>query len=123
MSVAYSYRRWSSPEQARGDALRRQTAAAEAWCKRNDVQLDNTLNMVDAGISAFRGANLENPDANALAGFVAAVRLGRVPKGSYLICESFDRISRNKSRLALPPVLELINAGIRIVQLVPEQVL
>jgi DNA invertase Pin-like site-specific DNA recombinase len=33
MVKAYSYIRFSSPEQAQGDSLRRQTAKAEAWAK------------------------------------------------------------------------------------------
>ncbi len=39
-AVAYSYRRFSSPQQATGDSIRRQTENSVAWCKRNKVTLD-----------------------------------------------------------------------------------
>ena len=94
MLIAYSYKRFSSPEQARSDSIRRQTKATADWCERRGLQLDETLRMVDAGVSAFRGKNIED-DAAALAGFREAVRAGQVPKGSYLVCESFDRLSRD----------------------------
>jgi DNA invertase Pin-like site-specific DNA recombinase len=123
MPQGYSYRRWSSEQQASGDTLRRQTEAAEAWCLRNGVTLNTSLNMIDAGVPAFHGGNLANPDVHALAGFMQAVKQGRVAKGSYLIVESFDRLSREEVRLALPRILDLINASIRIVQLRPETVL
>ncbi|MBA4187753.1 MAG: hypothetical protein C0467_07015 [Planctomycetaceae bacterium] len=123
MPLGFSYRRWSSPEQIKGDTLRRQTHATKDWCERNGVQLDESLRMEDAGVSAFRGKNLEDPDVHALAGFLAAVKSGRVPRGSYLVCESFDRLSRDHWRKALPPLLEMINAGIHLVQLIPEQVI
>ena len=35
----------------------------------------------------------------------------------------FDRLSRQAARLALPPILSLVNAGIKVVQLHPETVL
>ena len=41
--VAYSYVRFSHPNQAKGDSLHRQTAAAE-WCERNGVALDKIDN-------------------------------------------------------------------------------
>ena len=40
MPLAYSYLRFSSPEQARGDSIRRQTEATADWCARNGVTLD-----------------------------------------------------------------------------------
>ncbi|HZY87388.1 MAG TPA: hypothetical protein VFE78_21305, partial [Gemmataceae bacterium] len=56
--LAYSYLRFSSPAQAEGDSVRRQTAMRDAWLKRNPaVRLDTSLTMVDAGVSGYRGAN------------------------------------------------------------------
>jgi len=40
---AYSYKRFSTPAQAQGDSLRRQTAMAEAWADRKGVPLDTEL--------------------------------------------------------------------------------
>src|ERR1700758_3473375 len=50
---AYSYIRFSSPEQAKGDSLRRQTEAAEAYAKERGLSLDSSLTFRDLGISAF----------------------------------------------------------------------
>ncbi|MBP3957436.1 recombinase family protein [Gemmata sp. G18] len=123
MALGYSYKRFSSPEQAKGRSLERQTEFAKQWCERNKVQLDASLHMTDAGVPSAKGQNLVNPDVHALAGFIQAVRNKRVQSGSFLICESFDRLSRAHWRLALPPLMELINAGIRLVQLAPEQII
>lgn len=101
MPLPFSYLRFSSPQQAAGDSVRRQTAAAIDWCRRNKIELDTSLSLRDEGVSAYRGKRRENPDTHALAGFLQAVRLGRVPNGSYLIVESLDRLSREKNRPAL----------------------
>src|SRR5260370_572651 len=83
--VAYSYIRFSSPEQRRGDSLRRQTEAAQIWCDRNSARLDATTTLHDLGKSAFRGDHRKNPDRNALASFLKLVADGRVARGSCLI--------------------------------------
>jgi hypothetical protein len=38
---AYSYIRFSTPEQAKGASLERQTAAAKAWADRHGIELDH----------------------------------------------------------------------------------
>lgn len=121
MPLAFSYLRFSSPQQAAGDSVRRQTAAAIDWCRRNKIELDTSLSLRDEGVSAYRGKHRENPDTHALAGFLQAVRLGRVPNGSYLIVESLDRLSREKIRPALTLLLNLIESGIKVVQLLPAE--
>ena len=92
MPKVYSYTRFSTPEQARGDSERRQISAAQAFADRHGLALDDSLNMIDAGVSAYRGANLR-PDA-ALGRFVELVREGEVEPGSILLLESLDRLSR-----------------------------
>src|SRR5262245_34426055 len=96
MTTAFSYLRFSSPQQAAGDSVRRQTEATAAWCQRNRVELDAVLDLRDVGVSAFKGKNRENPDLHALAAFVTAVKTGRVPSGSFLVVENLDRLSREK---------------------------
>ncbi|MGO4264065.1 hypothetical protein, partial [Lysobacter sp. TAB13] len=46
---ACSYIRFSSPEQAMGGSLRRQTVLARAWCEARGISLDDTLH--DLGVS------------------------------------------------------------------------
>lgn len=115
----YSYARFSSKHQGRGDSLIRQNEARDAWLLRNNLKLDESLVMVDAGVSAFKGAHRENPDRHALAGFLELVKRGSVPRGSYLIVESLDRLSREHVLEALALLLNLISAGVRVVQLLP----
>jgi DNA invertase Pin-like site-specific DNA recombinase len=120
-AVAYSYVRFSHPDQAKGDSLRRQTEAAAAWCGRNNVALDTTTTFRDLGRSAYTGAHRTNPDRHALAAFLKLVEAGKVPRGSFLIIENLDRLSREHIQPALLLALNLLQAGIRIVQLSPAE--
>ena len=121
-AIAYSYVRFSTPEQSRGDSLRRQTEAAAAWCDRNDARLDASTTLHDLGKSAYKGAHLKNPDRNALATFLKLVEDGKVARGSFLVIESLDRLTREHIRPALTLLLNLIEAGVRVVQLKPVEV-
>jgi DNA invertase Pin-like site-specific DNA recombinase len=115
---AYSYVRFSSPQQAEGGSLDRQTALSRAYCERKKLLLDDSLTLRDLGVSAFRGDNVRD---GALAGFLEACRTGRVPRGSVLIVESLDRLSRDQIRPALQLFLALQDFGVTIVTLQPER--
>src|SRR5262245_54634702 len=122
MPLGYSYLRFSSPQQADGDSIRRQTEKTTEWCQRNQVLLDKSMSLKDEGVSAFRGSHRKDPETHALAAFLAHVKSGRVERGSYLIVESLDRLSREAIRPALTLFLNIIEAGIRVVQLIPVEV-
>jgi DNA invertase Pin-like site-specific DNA recombinase len=125
VKIGFSYIRFSSEKQSKGDSLERQTETARKWCENNDVHLDNTLPPLhDQGKSAFRGKHRENPDKYALAMFLKLVETDRdrVPRGSYLIVESLDRLTREDAQDALRLVLNLTAAGIKIVQLQPSEI-
>jgi hypothetical protein len=64
---------------------------AQEYATRHDLDLDTDLRFEDLGVSAFRGANAE---AGRLADVLEAVRVGQVPRGSLLLVEALDRISR-----------------------------
>ena len=119
--TAYSYVRFSSPAQADGDSIRRQNELRDQWVKRAGVLLDTSLTLRDDGVSAYTGAHRVNPDRNALAAFLELVRRGRIPRGSFLVVEALDRLSREHIRPALTLLLNLIESGIRIVQLLPAE--
>lgn len=119
--TAFSYVRFSTPEQAKGDSLRRQTDATKVWCERNGVALDESTTLHDLGRSAYTGKHRDNPDRHALAGFLKLVEKGKVPRGSYLVVENLDRLSREHIQPALLLVLNLLQAGVRIVQLKPAE--
>lgn len=116
MALAYSYLRMSRPEQMRGDSLRRQVAAADAWAAKRGIRIDETIR--DIGVSAYRG---KNRTVGALGGFLRMVEEGKVAPGSHLIIESLDRLSREAVLETVPRFIDLINAGIVIVTLMDGQ--
>ena len=116
--VAYSYLRFSTPEQARGDSRRRQTAMAESYAKLHGLHLDAALNFRDLGISAFRSKNAKQ---GVLRDFLTAVEFSLVPPESILLIESLDRLSRAEVLEAQALFLQIINAGITIVTLIDER--
>jgi DNA invertase Pin-like site-specific DNA recombinase len=114
--TAYSYIRFSSKKQGGGRSIRRQEELRDAWVKKMGVALDTTLK-ADKGVSSFKGKH--RSDRHALAAFLKLVEEGKVPKGSYLIVESLDRLTREHIQPALLLVLNLLQAGVRVVQLQP----
>ncbi|MGN6357434.1 MAG: recombinase family protein [Novosphingobium sp.] len=121
----YSYTRFSTPEQAQGDSLRRQTEGARKWTERKNaerarvglpaVALDQKLNLYDLGVSAYRGANVSGDSA--LGGFLFACREGLIPEGSFLLVESLDRISRMTPRRVQRVLDDIVDAGVTVATL------
>ncbi len=111
---AYSYVRFSTPEQMRGDSFRRQTEAAARYAATHGLDLDETFSFHDLGVSAFHGRNRAE---GMLGEFLAFVRSGDIPKGSYLLVENLDRISRENALDALDALKDIAREGITIVTL------
>ena len=118
VGIAYSYLRFSTPEQAFGDSRRRQAALAEDYARRHNLMLDKGLNFRDIGISAFRGKNAKE---GGLRSFLDAVEYGLVPANSFLLIESLDRLSRDQILEAQSLFLQIINAGVTIVTLLDQR--
>lgn len=116
--IAYSYIRFSSPEQSKGDSLRRQEQLAEDYCRRRGWTLDTSLSLRDLGVSAFRG---KNALVGNLGVFLAAIKRGTVLPGSVLIVENVDRISRQGIDEGYDIVKSILKAGVHIVTLSPER--
>ena len=112
---AYSYVRMSTTSQLKGDSLRRQTTAAKEFAIKNGLTLDDSSNFNDIGVSAFKG---ENARTGGLSRFLEAIKRGEIEKGSTLIVESLDRISRDEVRIAAEIFLSIINQGITVVTLI-----
>jgi DNA invertase Pin-like site-specific DNA recombinase len=115
--LAYSYLRFSHPDQVKGDSFRRQTDGTLALCKRKGWTLDD-LTYRDLGVSAFRGANRHK---GALGAFLKAVQDGKVRKGSVLIVESLDRLSRQNIDDAYELLRSILKAGVTVATLNPER--
>ncbi len=106
MKRAYSYVRFSRAHQIEGDSLRRQTTSTAEYCKRHKLILDDSLNLRDLGVSAFRGGNAKT---GALGRFIAACEAGIVPAGAALIVENLDRLSRQTARKTVRLMTELLD--------------
>lgn len=113
MLKAYSYIRFSTQEQSFGDSERRQIQATENFCQQNHLSLQTTT-YSDLGISAFTKKTRPG-----LQSFLSAVQKGKIKKGSYLIIESLDRLSREPILDALNILQQVINSGISITTLKP----
>lgn len=116
---AYSYVRFSSPEQVRGDSERRQTELAERYAQDHGLELDHSLSFADLGVSAFQNKNAKN---GALRAFLDAVEDGTIPHGSYLLVESLDRLSRDQILAAQGLFMQIMATGISLVTLIDKRV-
>lgn len=113
MTKAFSYIRFSSKIQEKGDSLRRQKQLAIDYCKNNGLDLDKR-SFEDLGLSAFRG---ENAKAGELYAFLKGVENNRIPADSWLLVESLDRLSRDTIDAAISLFIQIKSLGITIVSL------
>lgn len=116
---AFSYLRMSSDIQLKGDSRRRQLEASRAYAEAEGLELAEGGELEDIGVSAFKGANVKE---GALGRFVAAAEAGAIQKGSYLLVENLDRLSRQKVKDSLALFLRIVGAGINIVTLYDKRV-
>lgn len=111
----YSYIRFSSPEQEKGDSLRRQLKMSMDYAKEKGLVLDDRLKLRDLGLSAYKGEHTKREAA--LGRFLALVESGDIPNGSVLLVESLDRLSRGQVLKALDQLRAIVDAGITVVTL------
>jgi len=111
---AYSYIRFSTPEQEKGDSLRRQESEAKKYAEEHGLTLDESQKFKDLGKSGYKGFNRID---GALKDFLDLVEKGEILKGSVLIVEHLDRLSREKIMDALTLFMNLIQKEIKIVTL------
>src|SRR5262249_16315684 len=96
-----------------GASYERQIEMAQAYAGERGLQLAETT-YKDLGVSAYRHRNAET---GALRAFLDAVEHGDIPRGSYLLVESLDRVTRNSILEAQSLFLLIINSGITLVTL------
>lgn len=106
----YPYRRYSAGQQGKGDSLRRQGDWAKAVCKEQGWFYDDTYALDDKGKSGFHQKNLA-PTAG-LTRFLKLVEKGRITKGSVLLIENIDRLSRADVDTAHDLFRSIIRRGI-----------
>ncbi|MFL5329165.1 MAG: recombinase family protein [Gemmataceae bacterium] len=115
--LVYSYIRFSSKQQADGDSKRRQREDGDKWIKRNAFTKAN-LSFEDLGCSAFRG---KNKHSGALSRFLLEIKEGRIQRGSILLVEALDRLSRQGVAEAQALFLQILSAGVKIAVLKPSE--
>ena len=108
----YSYIRFSTPEQAKGHSLERQSSYAQEYAEKNNLILDESLTLKDEGLSAYHQKHIQK---GALGTFCKAIDDGLIIPGSVLIVENLDRLNRGKVRLAMPFLLNIVNSGITVI--------
>jgi len=117
MSNAYSFIRFSSPEQAKGDSLRRQLEASERFAAEHSLNLDTSFR--DLGKSASKGEHVGA--TGALGRFIRLVESGQIKPGSWLIVEDMDRLDRRKVNIALKQFMSLLEAGLIVHTMIDNQ--
>lgn len=115
---AYAYSRYSSAAQASGDSLKRQLKASQEFADKHGLELDTRHR--DLGVSAYTGANRVK---GALGSFVASVERGEIERGSFLLVDSMDRLSRESETEVLYLLTGLTRAGIKVVNLAEGHIL
>ena len=114
-----SYTRFSTAKQAKGHSEKRQFDAAIKWCKDNGYELDTEMSIHDPGFSAYSGANVAKGGLGVLQ---LACLNGQLEKGTILLIEAFDRLTRLPLTQAYELLLTLINNGLTIVTLSDKKV-
>ncbi len=117
MAKAYSYIRMSTPEQLKGDSIRRQQKATDDYISAHGLELTDIIQ--DHGISAFQGKNSE---FGALSHFLQLAEAGLIEEGSHLIVESLDRLTRQNVFDATALLNRIIRHGINVVTLIDQRI-
>ena len=111
MTIAILYSRFSSKKQVHGDSIRRQSAKAEEYCSRHGLVLSD-LNFADLGISGWQSKKREG-----LESLIESIESGKVPKGSFILVEAADRLTRQGYRHVIDLVGRLVKTGCTFVTL------
>lgn len=110
MKNVYVYIRYSTDAQSSGSSYERQLGLAKDYCPT--LIEDKEHIFFDSGKSAFRGEQLEA--GGELKRFYDAVKAGDVPKGSTLLVEDLDRLSRAGMWKASDKLRELTENGVAV---------
>lgn len=113
MQDTYLYIRYSHDKQGEGSSYDRQLGMARQHCRT--LIEDEKHIYFDAGKSAFKGEHLD--DGGKLKQFYDDIKSGIVPKGSTLLVEDLDRLSRDGMWKASDKLRELTENGIAVVTL------
>ena len=112
MATVYSYMRFSSFGQADGDSMDRQEQAAVSWAQTHGYELAEPHK--DPNYSGFKGRHRAK---GALSRFLKEIADGDIERGSVLLVEAIDRLSREGYVKATKMITLILDAGITIITL------
>lgn len=117
MPNTYLYIRFSDGKQEDGTSYDRQLERARSYCRDKNILLHEDEDHVffDSGKSAYKGEHLAA--GGELKRFYDLVAKGTIPRGSRLLVEDLDRLSRQDMWKASDKFRELVDAGILVVTL------
>jgi DNA invertase Pin-like site-specific DNA recombinase len=107
---AISYARISTKPQEQGRGLDRQRGLAEATARRFGLILDDRR--ADVGMSGYHGAHRK---AGALRALLDAAERGEIERGTVLLVENLDRLSREEWLIGIDSVRRLVDAGLVLI--------
>jgi hypothetical protein len=114
MRAAYSYTRFSSAGQIGNSSTDRQLEAGRDWYNHHiaplGIPLDETF--TDSARSAYKGEHVGKKGD--LGRFLAAIQSGTVSKGSILIAENLDRISRQGAKIGRKLLEQVVDEGVDV---------
>jgi len=123
MALTFSYARWSTPKQEQGGTYDRQVEAYDKFMARHPALTPAQTRYIDKGRTARKGANWDPKGPGHLRRFIEGVKRGVIPRDSWLVVESLDRMSRVKPHIGRKLIDEVIELGITIQTLSPEHTL
>ncbi|MGM5884292.1 recombinase family protein [Vibrio parahaemolyticus] len=119
--IIYPYVRFSSEKQSAGHSHERQIEKINEYASVNGYEVNDTLNLRDLGVSAFKGKNAEK---GALAAFLKMIEDGTIPTDgtSYLCIEQFDRLSRQTVDESYALFRKILISNVNIITLMDDKV-
>jgi len=87
---------------------------AAEYCEKHNLKLDDTITLQDLATSAYQSKNATEGN---LGLFLLALSEGLVERGSVLVVESLDRLSRAQVMTALRLLSSILEAGVKVVTL------
>ena len=108
--TAFSYTRFSTLKQKQGDSGRRQIESARKYAAERGYILDESMRLTAANPPGQVGISAKGLWMNSL----KRIESKTIPRGSILIVESPDRVSRQRFSEAYPTYQRILSAGIEI---------
>lgn len=105
----FSYIRFSSAKQAKGTSEDRQLLIAPRVAKEKGWIFREDLGIKNLGLSAYTGSNLK-----IIEGIIEAAEQGRIAKGTVMILEALDRLTRIPVDEAYQLFRRVIKSGVEI---------